>query len=195
MKNLTRFKLLIVAIFTCMILSSHEIVNASTFTLNEVLPVAAEAAAPIPTSEHTRIVNAYINQLRSMHNRTFQMVQLTLDTPIPVENVATLNQGINSITQEIVLVRRRLREYSVQVENNPIQNRDMLLLFNALNHINTQLLYVEQLSVASSSVQKLLNLEIFFRARSAAADTLTAIEEFMAGEQILRDKEDQPIRE
>ena len=176
MKNTNKSKLLI-SIILLIVFSSHLLVNAASLPLDPVLPTAPESAPPVSPVEHKRTIENYINRLRSMHNRAFQLVQLTLDTP--PRDIVALRQSINSIRTEIISIRREMRDYLTLVQTTGIQSRDILLIFNSLNHISNQLFYLEELSVAPSNVEKVIYLEDFFRSRSAASDTLRAIEEFI----------------
>ncbi|WP_141722953.1 hypothetical protein [Cellulosilyticum sp. I15G10I2] len=154
--------------------------SLTTFTLpfDPVLPVAPDTAEPVSPIDHQRIMQEYINQIRTMHNRSFQLVQLTLDSPI--RDIPSLRHSINLINIEIDSVRRQLRDYLSHVQTTRIQNRDVLLLFNALNHTSNQLLYLEQLSYAISNVEKALLLGDFYRSRQATIDTLDAAEAFVS---------------
>lgn len=178
MKNINKSRLSITIILIIIIMFAHLSLSATTLTLDPVLPIAPESAAPVSPIEHQRTIRSYINQLRSMHNRTFQLVQLTLDTP--PRDMAALRQSINFINTEINSIRREMRVYLSQVQTTGMQNRDILLLFNALNHASNQLFYLEQLSLAPSNVEKVILLENFFRSRSATTDTLDTVETFIS---------------
>ncbi len=156
--------------------------NALTLPIDPVLPVPPETAQPISPSDHRRIVQEYINQIRTMHDRAFQLIQLTLDSPI--KDADALRRSINLINMEIDSVRRQLRDYLSLIQTTRTQNRDVLLLFNALNHTSNQLLYLEQLSYATSNVEKALLLGDFFRSRQASIDTLSAAETFITDPRI-----------
>lgn len=149
---------------------AHLTLNAATLTLDPILPIATEFTTPVSPIEHQQTLRNYINQLRSINNRAFRLVQLTLDTP--PRDITALIQSINSINTEIYSMRRAMRDYLSYVQTTGIQNRDILLLFNALNHTSNQLYYLEQLSLTTSNVEKVILLEDFFRARSATTDTL-----------------------
>ncbi len=99
-----------------------------------------------------------------MHNRVFQLVQLILNTP--PANQRDLRQSLTAIYREVNAIRREMRDYLSYVQPSGMQNRDILLLFNALNHISNQLFYLDQLSSEASNVEKVMILENFFRARS-----------------------------
>ncbi|WP_070000683.1 hypothetical protein [Cellulosilyticum sp. I15G10I2] len=176
MKNINRLKLLI-SIILIITLFSHVSATDKALILGPVISNIPEPAPPVSALEHHQTVTNYINRLKSMHNRIFQLVQLTLDTP--PRDIEALIRSINSIKSEVHSIRRELREYHSHVQPTGVQTRDTVLLFNILNHINNQLFYLEQLSSTSNKVEKVIQLENFFHARISALYTLIAIEEFL----------------
>lgn len=164
------------------IIFSHVSLNAA-LPIDPVLPTAPETATPVSPAEHQRIIREYIDQIRIMHNKSFQLVQLTLDSPI--KDAPALRHSINLINADIESVRRRIRNYLSTAQTTPTQIRDVLLLFNALNHTSNQMLYLNQLSYATTNIQKVLYLEYFYRSRQATIDTLTAVESFISDSPVI----------
>jgi hypothetical protein len=177
MQKMKKTKLAIPLVLLIIMFTNHPL-NTSGLSLDPVLPVAPESAASISPIEHQRIVREYANQIRLLHNRAFQFVQSILDSPI--RNAVELRHNINLINIEIDSIRRRIRDYLSTVQTTRKQNSDVLLLFNVLNHTSNQLFYLEQLTYATSNVEKAIYLERFFRARQATIDTLVAIEDFIS---------------
>lgn len=177
MKNINRLKLLI-SILLIITLFSHVSATDKALIRDPVISNIPESAPPVSAMEHQETVTHYINRLKSMHNRTFQLVQLMLDTP--PRDIEALVRSINSIKIEVHSIRRELREYHFHVQYTGVQTRDTVLLFNILNHINNQLFYLEQLSSTSNKVEKVMLLENFFHARISAFYTLISIEAFLS---------------
>ena len=109
MKNFNKYRVSIILIFSVFILLSQTSLNASIFTLDPVLPIASELAKPVTLTEHIQTMRSYINQLRSMHNRIFNLVQLMLDTPS--KDLSKLKQNINNINLETDSMRLKMRSY------------------------------------------------------------------------------------
>ncbi len=176
MKTITKVKA-----FISTILLASAMITYSPLSLATILPAShstvTTSASPTLT-EHKQIIDQFIDQLRTIQNRTYLLVQLALDNPI--QNVSAFKTNLNLVNSDAAILRRNVLDYQTTILPTSFQYRDVLLLLNALNHTKNALFELELLSAATSNVERARLLENLFRSRAEGIETLNMLENLIS---------------
>lgn len=159
MKNIIKSKSLISVILSISIIFIAFPLSGSSLTNN---------------ATHKKTITQFIDDVRTIQNQVFYLAQFALENP-PRDRRELVN-NIKLVNDRIVEVDKNIQDYLKTVPNISFQNRDALLLMNALNFTKNALYELELLSDTTSNVDRVLILEEFFRFRQAAIDILNSVE-------------------
>ncbi len=167
MNNKFRSKSLVSIILLIITLSTP--LQASPSALNEPVPPTA--------AEHQKIITQFISEIRAIQNQVFDIAQFALSGQL--SPLQTITPNIQVIDNNIERLNRRIQDYLQTIPRLGIQNRDVLLISNALNLIKNGLYTLNLLTSATTDIQRVTLLDEFFRSRIAAKDTLNTVEELL----------------
>ncbi len=161
MKSIPKSKPTLFAILILSVILSFSLASASVIN-------------PPTISEHRQIMFQYISELRLIENRIFQLAQLSIECP--ARPLTDLSNNIQSIDRAISNLRRRISEYTDVISSISPQNRDVLLLTNALNYNRNALYQLSAVAQTTNNLERLIFLGDFFRARISSYETLNALD-------------------
>ncbi|MDF2612347.1 MAG: hypothetical protein K0S71_133 [Clostridia bacterium] len=170
MNHIIRFKSLVALILSIGIVFAD-------IPLRAAAPSVPPTPTPVSSSEHKEIIREFIYEITEIQSQVFNIAQLVL-------NNQPLSQGgllpnITRINNNIDRLNRRIEEYSENIPSISTQNRDVLLISNALNFIKNGLLTLSVLAAADTDVERITLLDEYFRSRIAAKDTLKTVEDLI----------------
>lgn len=142
-------------------------------TTLSIVPVTAPSSVSPPLNEHKQIINEYIDELKIIQDRTFQLLQLVLDTPL--KDPTNFNKNLNLINNDAATLRAKVLNYQKTVPADTTEFRDILLILNALNYSKNALFQLESLAKTTSNVEKSILLEEFFKSRIDSINALNII--------------------
>ncbi len=175
MNNKLKPKLLIPIILS--IILSTAFISAPVSADDPMIVSGATPVGPTPP-EHLRKITEFISEIRHVQNQVFDVAQFALNPE--TTDPRSLAPNISLIAHSIERIRQRILEYSTTIPSVGNQNRDVLLLLNALNFNKNRLNTISLLTATSTSVERIGLLDEFFRSRIAAKDTLNTIEELIS---------------
>ncbi|MDF2879205.1 MAG: hypothetical protein K0S30_2301 [Clostridia bacterium] len=143
-------------------------------------PFSSNASIPANAVSHEDLMRQYIRDIRTLQDQVFYLSEIVLrdsaaDTPTITNGISLINIRIDELTKSI-------SDYLTIVPSISSENRDVLLVFNALNFIKNSLYQLSLLENTASSVDRALLLEDFYLFRRVGTETLTLLENLIARE-------------
>ncbi len=137
------------------------------------LPLSATTLPSNNNAAHEKMMLQYLDELKSLQNRTFYLSQIALDNP-PIDKIALLS-NISNINGELDALNKKVMSSLSAVPSISQENTELLLTLNAINLIKNSLYQLTKLSDTTANVDRILLLEEFFRLRIDAEETLDAL--------------------
>lgn len=170
MNNITKPKSLVSIILLIAILFAYCSLNATTSTPSApVLPSLAE---------HKQTIYQFLNDLKSIQNRTFQLSQLVVDNH--PEDMPDFSKNITSVNYDLDSLRKKILDYLSILPTMSVENRDILLLLAAVNHSKNALFDLNSLSQTTNKVEKIILFEKFFNNRIDSNNSINALENIIS---------------
>ncbi|WP_141722826.1 hypothetical protein [Cellulosilyticum sp. I15G10I2] len=144
--------------------------SASSRTLSNTLLTSTSFSA----TTHQQTISRFIDEIKTIQNRTLQLMQLALENPI--KDLSDFKRNINLVNNSATILRRDILEYQRTIPTDSIEYRDILLILNALNYSKNALYYLDLFSQTTLSFEKSKLLEIFYQSRLQSIDALNTIE-------------------
>jgi hypothetical protein len=143
--------------------------------LSIVVLCAAIPLSSTSTNSHQEIINQFIYEITEVQTQVFDIAQFALNQSLVPGD---LSPNIRLIDDTIKRLDRKILNYLETIPSVSTQNRDVLLLLNALNFIKNGLYTLNLLTIANTDVERIALLDEFFRSRIAAKDTINTLESF-----------------
>lgn len=176
MDNITKIKAFISTILLTGITFTYTQLCAT-----DISPDLQVTPSPTITSslaEHKQIISQFIDEVRNIQNRTYQLIQVALDSPI--KDITSFKRNINTINTDAANLRRNVLNYQTTLLDTSFQYRDVLLLLNALNYTKNALFELELLSVRTSNVERTRIFENLFQSRTEGINALNILENLIS---------------
>ena len=135
------------------------------------VPLSATVSTGSPN--HEAVIKGLINEIRQIQREVFDISLLALDNP-PLFS-QRLAANIARIDNSIALLNRRMTEYLATVPPISSENRDVLLVINALNLVKNGLYSLNILSTTPENILRIALLDEYFNFRIAANNTLDTV--------------------
>jgi hypothetical protein len=140
--------------------------------------VPLSATVGTGSTHHQAIIQGFINEIIQVQREVTDISLLALENPpVFAERLAA---NITRIDNNIISLNRRMTEYLVTVPSVSSENRDVLLITNALNLIKNGLYSLNILTTTRENVLRIVLLDEYFRSRIAANDTLDTVQDLLS---------------
>ena len=140
------------------------------------VPLSATVGTGSPN--HESVIKGFINEINQIQSEVFDIFQLALsDQPSFTERLAA---NIELIDNSIVSLNRRMTEYLETVSPISSENRDVLLVINALNLVKNGLYSLNILSTTTDEIQRINLIDEYFNTRGAVNNTLETVENLLS---------------
>jgi len=176
MDNITKIKAFISTILLAGITFTYPPLCAADISPD--LQVTQSPTATSSLAEHKQIISQFIDEIRNIQNRTYQLIQVALDNPI--KDITNFKRNINTINSDAAELRRNVLNYQTTLIDTSFQYRDVLLLLNALNYTKNTLFELELLSVITSNVERTRIFENLFQSRAEGVNALNILENLIS---------------
>lgn len=163
-----------IALLFALLLHPSPLLAASSNTV--ILTVSGPSSLVL--EQHKQTINDYIDRLKIMQNRTFELLQFVLDTP--VKDINTFKANFNIVNNNVAILRSNILAYQTTLSADSAQFRDVLLILNALNYTKNALSELQILSQSATNVEKALLLEKFFESRIESIVALNLIQNIVS---------------
>lgn len=139
------------------------------------IPLGAATAAIISNTEHKQNIERFISEIKAIQSQVSEVAQIALNPP-PSKGDTELKLRINSINSNIESLNKVIQDYLATVPGVNERNRHVLLTFNVINLIKSNLYTLNALLNATTDEERLALSQEYSKALSTALDTLAILE-------------------
>jgi hypothetical protein len=133
---------------------------------------------PISDEQHKQIITNYLNQIEAMHNQVDAIAQVAISEP--QEDCALLCDRITVINTNIENLNSLIQDYLATNPGVSERNKHIILTFNFINLVKSNLYNLSQLIHTTSSIDRFLLLNEYFTTRANALSTLDILRNILA---------------
>ncbi len=161
------------------ILKSITVVFLSIMILSTATSLSATSTdvQTISDAQHKQIMLGYLARIKELQTRVSDVAQAIITNPDG--NTPSLNNRLKLINNESIKIFKDLEDYQRTVSGYNARIRDVFLMFNIINSIDSSLYSLSLLSPDQSDLERLELLDEFFRLRINAIDTMTIFENIL----------------
>jgi Sec-independent protein secretion pathway component TatC len=138
--------------------------------------VATPLYATTTNPEHKQTIENFIEQIKAIQSQISEIAPIILNNTNPQENIQ-LKLRIISINTTIESLNIIIQNYFVTVPGVNQRNRHVLLTFNVINLIKSNLYTLNALLNATTDEERLNLLKEYSNTQSAAFNTLEILED------------------
>jgi hypothetical protein len=132
--------------------------------------------AATTNSEHKQTIQGFIYQIKTIQSQVSEIAPSILNTSNPENNIQ-LKLRIISINSTIESLNIIIQDYFLTVPGVNQRNRHVLLTFNVINLIKSNLYTLNALLNATTPEERLILLTEYANTQSTAFDTLKILED------------------
>ncbi len=133
--------------------------------------------SPISNAQHKQIINNYLRQIESMQNQVDAIAQSAISGP--VEDREQLRARISVINTNIENLNSVIQDYLSANLGISERNRHIILTFNFINLVKSNLYTLSELIGTTNSIDQFLLLNEYFSTRVNALDTLEILRQIL----------------
>lgn len=129
-------------------------------------------------SSHDQTIQKFIDDIQLLQNQVFTLAQSAFENS--PEYKSTIKNEIKLINTNIQSLDNEILAYLSTLPSISSENSDTLLVQNALNLVKNSLYQIDLLSNSTTSLERFLILQEFFRLRVNAAETLLGLKNLIS---------------
>lgn len=140
--------------------------------------VSPPLSASSTVTEHERIITQYINDIRTIQNQVFSLLESIISSP-PQDSL-NLNVRINFINRQLEALDRNIWDYLNTLPRLSTERRDTLIAFDALHFLENSFYQLTEYIKETDSTKGNLLLEDFYFLRTSTTNTLNRLENIIS---------------